>query len=89
MQRHDVGRGEQAIERQINELDDIKNVDTRISDGLASVWVEYDFYAGDQFSHCGVDAVQLLKVPERGWQIVSIADTFERQGCASRPAPSP
>jgi hypothetical protein len=56
---------------------------------LASVWAEYDFHFGTQFSHCGVDSVQLLKVPRRGWQIVSIADTFEREGCPSRPAPSP
>jgi ketosteroid isomerase-like protein len=56
---------------------------------LATVWAEYDFHFGTQPSHCGVDAVQLLKTPERGWQIVSIADTFEQQGCPTRPAPSP
>lgn len=56
---------------------------------LATVWADYDFHFGTQFSHCGVDAVQLLKVPDRGWQIVSIADTFETQGCPRRPAPSP
>lgn len=56
---------------------------------LATVWAEYDFHFGAQFSHCGVDSVQLLRVPERGWQIVSIADTFETQGCPSRPLPSP
>jgi len=32
--------------------------------------------------------VQLLKVPDRGWQIVSIADTFEREGCPKRPPPT-
>ena len=56
---------------------------------LAAVWAEYDFHFGSQFSHCGVDAVQLLKTPGRGWQIVSIADTFERDGCPRRPPPSP
>ncbi len=56
---------------------------------LATVWAEYDFHFGTQFSHCGVDAVQLLKVPDRGWQIVSIADTFEREGCPRREPPTP
>ena len=65
------------------------NPEVRVRGTLATVWAEYDFHFGTQPSHCGVDAVQLLKVPERGWQIVSIADTFERQGCPSRPAPSP
>jgi putative lumazine-binding protein len=31
----------------------------------------------------------VLQSPERGWQIVSIADTFETQGCPSRPPPNP
>ncbi len=65
------------------------NPEVRVRATLATVWAEYDFHFGTQPSHCGVDAVQLLKTPERGWQIVSIADTFERQGCPSRPAPSP
>jgi putative lumazine-binding protein len=61
----------------------------RVRGALATVWAEYDFHFGTRLSHCGVDAVQLLKVPERGWQIVSIADTFEREGCPSRPPPNP
>jgi hypothetical protein len=65
------------------------NPEVRVRGTLATVWAEYDFHFGTQFSHCGVDAVQLLKVPHRGWQIVSIADTFERDGCPSRPAPTP
>jgi hypothetical protein len=62
--------------------------EVRVRGTLATVWAEYDFHFGAQFSHCGVDAVQLLKMPERGWQIVSIADTFEREGCPTRPPPT-
>src|SRR5688500_14159195 len=58
--------------------------EVRVRGTLATVWAEYDFHFGTQFSHCGVDAAQLLKVPDRGWQIVSIADTFEQQGCPHR-----
>src|SRR5438874_598993 len=28
---------------------------------LASVWVPYQFYLGNKFSHCGVDVFQLMK----------------------------
>ena len=59
----------------------------RVSGSLATVWAEYDFHFGTRFSHCGVDAFQLLRVPDRGWVIVSIADTFVREGCPTRPPP--
>ena len=35
--------------------------EVRMSGTLATVWAEYDFHFGQTFSHCGVDAVQLLK----------------------------
>jgi hypothetical protein len=47
---------------------------------LASVWTEYSFYAGDKFSHCGVDAFQLAKTPD-GWRIIVLTDTRRREGC--------
>lgn len=63
------------------------NAEARVSGALATVWAEYDFHAGTEFSHCGVDAVQLARIGEN-WRIVSIADTFVRTGCPSRPAPA-
>ena len=60
--------------------------EVRIEGTLATVWAAYDFHLGTEFSHCGVDAVQLLKTAD-GWRIVSIADTFQRTGCPERPAP--
>jgi hypothetical protein len=62
--------------------------EVRIRGTLATVWAEYDFHFGQTPSHCGVDAVQLLKTPT-GWKIVSIADTYESAGCPQRPAPKP
>ena len=61
--------------------------EVRVRGPLAQVWAAYDFHFGDRFSHCGVDAVQLLRPPD-GWRIVSIADTYETEGCPPRPAPS-
>ena len=60
------------------------NPEVRVSGTLATVWAEYDFHQGGKFSHCGVDAVQLLKLPDGGWKIASIADTFTREGCPDR-----
>jgi hypothetical protein len=54
--------------------------EVRIDGPLATVWTEYDFHLGTRFSHCGVDAFQLLKT-SAGWKIIAIADTARREGC--------
>lgn len=58
----------------------IYKTEIRIDGTLAAVWTGYDFYLGDKFSHCGVDAFQLAKFPE-GWKIIALADTRRREGC--------
>ena len=57
--------------------------EVRIDGSLATVWTEYDFHLGNQFSHCGVDAFQLLKT-SAGWKVVALSDTARREGCAKR-----
>jgi len=57
--------------------------EVRIDGTLATVWTEYDFHLGSQFSHCGVDAFQLLKT-SAGWKIVALSDTARREGCEKR-----
>jgi hypothetical protein len=59
----------------------------KIEGTLAQVWAEYDFHFGTTFSHCGIDAVQLLRLNDR-WLIVSIADTYQSTGCPKRPPPT-
>jgi hypothetical protein len=54
--------------------------EVRVRGTLATVWAHYSFHFGETPSHCGVDAVQLLRTAD-GWKIVSIADTFEATGC--------
>ena len=49
-----------------------------VEDGLAAVWVRYEFYADDKYSHCGIDAFLMAKT-ENGWKIASIADTRRKQ----------
>lgn len=58
----------------------IRNPEVRVDGDLATAWMEYAFYLGDRFSHCGVDAVQLIRTPE-GWRIFHLADTRRTEGC--------
>lgn len=47
---------------------------------LAQVWAKYAFYVGTKFSHCGIDAFQLVK--EKGeWKIFHLTDTRQKEGC--------
>lgn len=61
----------------------IHHTEVKVDGTLASVWAPYDFYLGDRFSHCGVDAVHLAKTAE-GWKIVGLADTQRREGCGTK-----
>lgn len=56
------------------------DIEVRIDGNLAAVWTQYTFHAGDQFSHCGVDAIQLVRT-DAGWKIIQIADTRRQDGC--------
>ncbi len=60
--------------------------EVRISGYLATVWVQYDFYDGTVFHHCGVDAIQLAKTSS-GWRIFQIADTEVKENCPKRTSP--
>lgn len=60
----------------------------QLSGDLASVWVPYWFFAGERFSHCGVDAFVLAR-QGGAWKILSVADTRQREGCPPAPAPAP
>jgi Putative lumazine-binding len=58
----------------------------QVNGDLASVWVEYWFFAGPRFSHCGVDAFVLARA-NGTWRILSVADTRQREGCRAAPNP--
>jgi hypothetical protein len=55
-----------------------------VSGNLATVWVEYWFFASERFSHCGFDAFTLARA-DGTWRILSVADTRQREGCAAPP----
>jgi hypothetical protein len=47
---------------------------------LASVWTPYRFYYQQQFSHCGVNSFQLVKLAG-GWKIQYVIDTRRKDAC--------
>jgi hypothetical protein len=80
-----IDRWLQAIGRATQELDErIWDPEVRVDDNLATVWVKYEFLAGGQFSHCGVDAFQLFK-GSTGWKILQVTDTQRRENCWHKP----
>jgi hypothetical protein len=54
--------------------------EVRVDGNLAVVWTPYAFLFNGAISHCGYDAVMLMRFTS-GWKIVVIADTRRREGC--------
>jgi hypothetical protein len=59
----------------------IANPRVQIDGDLASVWVDYAFFAGPKFSHCGVDHFLLTRSETGAWLILELADTRRTTGC--------
>ena len=60
-----------------------------VDGALATIWTPYDFYAGQAFSHCGVDAVSLMRTDD-GWKIVGLSWTRRQPpDCALHPGGPP
>ncbi len=49
--------------------------EVRISGDLAMAWTPYDFYIGDDFSHCGADALLLTRGDGDSWTIIALSWT--------------
>jgi hypothetical protein len=62
----------------------IANERVLIDGAYAVAWVDYTFYLGNQKSHCGVDAFQMVRRPA-GWRIFGLTDTRRREGCPDLP----
>lgn len=58
----------------------IWDMEIKIDGNLAQAWTKYAFYHGGKFSHCGVDAFQLIKT-NSGWKIFQLTDTRQTEGC--------
>lgn len=51
-----------------------------IDDRFATVWAPYQFYRGENFSHCGINSF-LLYQTDKGWKIFQITDTRRQTRC--------
>ena len=56
----------------------------RVHGDIATVWAPYDFHQDGAFSHCGVDAFDLIRTPD-GWRITGGVYTVEADGCPPSP----
>ncbi|AMQ54943.1 nuclear transport factor 2 family protein [Algoriphagus sanaruensis] len=52
----------------------------KVDGTMASAWTPYKFFVNGNFSHCGVNSFQLVKLAE-GWKIVYIIDTRRKENC--------
>jgi Putative lumazine-binding len=59
----------------------IWDVKIQMDGNFAQVWMKYGFYIGKTFSHCGVDAFQMIKGSDGKWRIFHLADTRWKEGC--------
>ena len=58
----------------------VLSFEIKIDQEMATAWVPYEFYVGENFSHCGVNHFTLFK-GEKGWKIIYLIDTRKRVGC--------
>jgi len=59
----------------------IFSYEIKVDGSMATAWTEYAFYAGTEFSHCGVNAFQFFKDDKKGWLITQIIDTRRKENC--------
>ncbi|RMG26667.1 MAG: hypothetical protein D6730_08710 [Bacteroidetes bacterium] len=58
----------------------IWDLEVRVDDNMATAWMKYAFFRGEQFSHCGVNNFVLFH-SDTGWKIVHLMDTRRQSPC--------
>lgn len=58
----------------------ISNLKVQIDANLAQAWMDYSFFIGDGFSHCGVNAMHMVKTNGE-WKLLHIIDTRRKSDC--------
>jgi len=58
----------------------VTNLKVQIDGDLAQAWMDYSFYLGDKFSHCGVNAMHLVR-KDGEWKIFQLMDTRRKEDC--------
>jgi len=61
-------------------IEEILYISVNVDGDLATAWMDYHFYRGVEFSHCGVNSMNLIRIADE-WKIFSIVDTRRTEGC--------
>ena len=61
-------------------IEEILYISVNVDGDLATAWMDYHFYRGVEFSHCGVNSMNLIRKAGE-WKIFSIVDTRRTEGC--------
>lgn len=69
-------------------LERMWDADVRVRGDIATVWTPYDFHINGELSHCGIDALDLVKI-DGAWMITGGSYTVERDGCPESPLGPP
>lgn len=69
-----------SIPAEVNFEERLGNLTVNTDGYLANVWMPYEFYINNEFSHCGVNNFQLIYI-DKAWKILSIVDTRKKQAC--------
>lgn len=56
------------------------NYTVQIDANMAHVWAPYGFWYNKEFSHCGVNSIQLVKI-DGNWKITYMIDTRRKENC--------
>lgn len=52
---------------------------------IAVIWGEYEFWTDGEFSHCGVDSADLVKIDGK-WKVANFMWTVEKENCPTAPS---
>ena len=52
---------------------------------IAVIWGEYEFWIDGEFSHCGVDSADLVKIDGK-WKVANFMWTVEKEDCPTAPS---
>lgn len=52
---------------------------------IAVIWGEYEFWIDGEFSHCGVDSADLVKISGE-WKVANFMWTVEKEDCPTAPS---
>lgn len=60
--------------------EELHSFSIQVDGDMANVWTPYSFFFDGEFSHCGVNNFQLMRVKEK-WKIFYLVDTRRKDGC--------